>query len=278
MASGGSIRQTTAKPGSKVDGVVADSHWSPMGFPRLGAILTQGLFNGILDRIEAQNAYQHGRGVLTGLVVSAGSGETIDISGGWMVANAPALIAGQTAIAVPTNTKSYVFVDSSGSVTTSASPADPGGEIVCLGSVTTDGANVIDVSEEMRTSLARFSAFRVWEVGAGVLIVNTDARTVQLGGSFEPLTEFLTLTDDLVMSALSPDVLRIQCAAPRDILLPDPDDCGDGRTIKIVNDNDGGGESLTIRDNADSTTIVTLAPGEQALLMKSFDKTVWILS
>lgn len=248
-----------------------------MAFPRLGKLLTQAFFNGILDRIEAQNIYQHGRGVLSGLALSAGSGLTVDVSAGWMLATAPVSVSAVAGTPVPASSTTFLFIDSSGSVTTSATSADPGGEVVCLGSVTTDGTAVVSVSTDGRTALARFSALRMWEVGAGVLVVNTEARTVGLGGGLEPMTEFLSLAADLTMGPLSPDVLRLQSAAMRKVMLPDPDDCGDGRSFRIVNDNGGGGSNIEVRDDGDSVTVVTLAPGYSALLLKSFDKSDWVV-
>lgn len=248
-----------------------------MAFPRLGKMLTQTIFNGILDRLEGQNNYQHGRGVLNGLEVSAGAGLTIDVSAGWMVATAPVLVAAQTAVVVPASATVFVFIASDGTVTTSASSADPGGEVVCLGSVTTDGAGVTSVSDSMRQALARFSALRVWEVGAGVLVVNTEARTVTLAGGLELMTEFSTLTATKTLDALSADVHRIQCVAGQKVQLPDPDNCGDGRIFQVVNDNGGGGADVTVRDDTDSTTVATVTPGSRAVLMKSFDKTAWVL-
>lgn len=247
-----------------------------MAFPRLGNLLTQSLFNGILDRIERLNRDLVGRGVMSGLVITAGTGLTVNISAGWAVGVAPTVVAAISASPVPASSTRFVWVDvTTGSVTLTLTSTDPGGELVCLGSVTTSGVAVTSISSIGRVDLPRFVSHRLWEVGAGLLQADLDAGLIKLGPS-EDAAESAVITATRVLTTRSTNIQRIQCASGQKVLLPNPSDVALGRWFEIVNDNAGGGASITVRDHTDATTIATVAPEAATRFVPNFGRTAWI--
>lgn len=135
-----------------------------MGYTRLGSSLTQGWANGILDRLELQNRYQHGRGAIDGLALSAGSGLTLNISAGRLVGACPSDLAARTATA-PASATSYVWINEGGVVTFTATAADPGGTNVCLGRVIAGASTITSTDTVGRVDLPRMTGLREWRVG-----------------------------------------------------------------------------------------------------------------
>jgi len=207
--------------------------------------------------------------------MSAGSGLTINITAGWLIAVAPAQIAAMNGVVVSASVTRYVWVSSTGSVSFTATSASPGGEVVCLGRMTSDGSGVTAVSNDGRTSLARFTALRTFEIGNGALVIDTETGEMILGGGLEFASESHTLTGTLALTNASAPIQRIQCAAGQKVLLPDPSTVGLGRVIEIVNDNAAAGATITVRDDGDTTTIGTVEAEYARRFIPSFAGTGW---
>lgn len=231
-----------------------------MAFPRPGKLLTSAFFDALLARFEQQNIKQHGRGVLSGLAVTAGSGLEIDIAAGWILATSPVQLAAQSGVPVPASSARYVWIDAGGTVTLTATPDDIGGEAVCLGSVVTDGISVVDITH----------------LGKMAVSGSPEPRFFQFGQHVAMPVEHSVLTSTKQLYPWSPNIQRIQCATEQKVLLPDPADMPYlGCFFEVFNDNDGGGEDVIVRDHIDSETVATLEPGIAGRFFLGFDHDAW---
>jgi hypothetical protein len=239
------------------------------GFTRLGAYITQSIVNDVLDALELWAARQ-GKGVLSGLELTAGTGLEVAVSAGDLL-GLRAVSIDSTTHALGASQTRYVWIDEAGAVTTSAGDDDPGGTAVCLGLVTTDADSVTIITKAGRMETARW-VDRVYRIGAGVsgasrMEVDPEAQEVRILGRLDVNGHILrpyaqhALTANLNLPASWPNVVRVTPDAPgRKVILPaDPDL---GLDFEIVND---GAEDVLIRDPADGSTLATLNPGERCL-------------
>ena len=159
-------------------------------FSRIVSNWTRALYHQILNGLESQNANQHGRGVISGCTLSDGGDLDVTVATGVIVTGATCTITGAS-FAVPDASTVYLWIspltyDSdtdewSAQSTTSASTADPGGDYVCLGRVTTVAGAITAITTEGRMDLNRWSAIRKFEVGQSTLVINTESGRVGIG-------------------------------------------------------------------------------------------------
>lgn len=167
------------------------------GLSRITSVITQSGFNGNLDAIELGNSWILGRGVLDGLAISAGTGLQVAIAEGVLFSGLKAVeLAARTHTLLASQTV-YVWVNESGTVTTSATYVDPGGTYVCLGTVTTNGSAVTATAATGRMSGLRFSSMNKLKFGEDLLVLNREDNYVGIGVA-SPAYRFdiSTATDD----------------------------------------------------------------------------------
>lgn len=151
------------------------------GYERLGSVLSQQLFNNTLNAIERQNLAQHGRGVVSGLELSAGAGLTLLVSAGEAVGHCwHAFPAAE--LVIPPETEAYVWLEEDGTLSWSTAEAPPGPSSVCLGFAATGEAEIRSVSSRGRMPAARWTNARAYSLGEA-LRVETDTGLVGIGGS-----------------------------------------------------------------------------------------------
>lgn len=145
------------------------------------------MFNQIMDAIESASQKAIGRGVLAGLDLSDDGGLTLGIAAG--VAHARCANTYEaTTFTVTNNATNYIWLDEDGTITESASSADPGGYVVCLGRVTASGGNITTVETTGRMSLWRQTSIRNFELGDSLMVV--DMLNGRIGVGTTPTTEF----------------------------------------------------------------------------------------
>lgn len=246
------------------------------GFTRLGANLTQAIFNNVLDALELWAA-RSGKGVLSGLELSPGSGLEVAISAGSLLGLKAKGFDAQTFDLTASQTR-YVWIDEDGNLTTTTDPEDPGGTAVCLGLVTTDADSVTVITSAGRMETARWVS-RVFRIGPGTLEVDPDAYAVRVNASLEVVGHILRptrrhdLDADLELPASFPNVIRVTPdASGRKVILPEEPDIS--LDFEIINDGD---EDVLLRDPTDASTISTIEPGQRAIVRPtvSAGEVVW---
>lgn len=145
------------------------------GFATLDTVLNQNDYNSNLSKLQLHNQLQHGKGVLSGNELSDGGGLDLDISAGKLLAGAVEDLAGTT-VTLAANSDLFIFRNASGGVTPSAVADDPGGTMVCLGYVETDADSITLITEAGRMWLPQMAEARVWKVGGGVVVVDSDQK------------------------------------------------------------------------------------------------------
>lgn len=150
------------------------------GYTRLGKILTAELYASLLDALELGNIHQGGRGILSGLEISAGTGLTLNIAAG-VLRGLKEVTINATAAAMPAASTVYVWIDEEATVTTSPTLADPGGTFVCLGKVVSGGSSISSVSTEGRMALLRMPDLHSLIVGNEALFVDLLNSRVGIG-------------------------------------------------------------------------------------------------
>lgn len=155
-----------------------------MGYTRLTpSNFTTTLYNALLDSLETIANLQGGRGVLSGLALSAGSGLTLNYAAGTILAEkATDLVAGSASL--PASSTVYVWIDEGGAITTTGSFADPGGTNVCLGKVTTDATTITAVTTEGRMALLRWTSITTLKVGDSLFTIDLLTLRMLLNGAF----------------------------------------------------------------------------------------------
>ncbi|MGV3616093.1 MAG: hypothetical protein ACO1SV_12225 [Fimbriimonas sp.] len=234
------------------------------GFARLGANLTTGIFNAVLDALELW-AMRQGKGVLSGLELSAGTGLEVEISAGSLLGLKAVSIDLQT-FALGASQTRYIWIDEAGAVTSSSDDTDPGGTSVCLGLVTTSGSAVTLITKAGRMETARW-VDRVFRVGAGRLEVDPEAQEVRVlgrlvvnGHILRPVADH-ELDADLDLPASWPNVVWLTPDAPgRKVILPVDPEAG----LDFELHNAGSGDIL-VRDPSDANTLATLTPGDYTI-------------
>lgn len=139
---------------------------------------SEAIFNELADAIESHAAYMLGRGVVSGMDLSDEGGFILGIASG-RASNGLRLVATPDLTkTIPPSVTRYVWVapeiaetDPATAVTLTATSADPGGSLVPVGSVTTDGSGIVSFDESPasgRVELGRFSALRTFKLGGAI--------------------------------------------------------------------------------------------------------------
>jgi hypothetical protein len=251
----------------------------PAGFNRLteGGALSASAWNANLDAIELGNAAS-GRGIISGLDVTHVSGLTVEIAAGVLMGLKAASLPSREAV-LPNDETVYLWIDGSGNVTTTTTPDYPGGHVVRLDRVTTAGGDVVSIDPASRVYVPMVDEDGVYHMGPGLSIdplnglVTLHGAVSHTGLQFETSGTFIghsvrrayqqeTLSGDHTLTAASPRIQRLTASgANRKVILPDPSTLTFGdEPFQIY--NDGASNNLLVRDHTDSTTLVTLAPGE----------------
>lgn len=103
----------------------------------------------MLDALENQSVRMLGRGVLSGLELSDGGGFDLDVSDGYLNTTRTVAVAALSYTLPPSVTR-WVWIDEDGAITLTASTTYPGGQVVCLGKVVTDGSGIDSISGDGR--------------------------------------------------------------------------------------------------------------------------------
>jgi hypothetical protein len=209
-------------------------------------------FNENFEAIELQNIKQ-GKGVVDGLVVSAGTGLAVNISSGTIRGWAAKSLTAISNFAVPPSTTSYIWIDESGAPMHTATTADPGGTYVLLGTATTDGSAV--------TSVAKTGRMEVLSTSGNSLKFGN--RPVSMEVNSETLAADKTGAEgDALIQILTPSV------ANRKYKLP-PADARQKRVV--VNGATSGVLQITVERYEDATIVATLDPGEHVTILPQLD-------
>lgn len=143
-------------------------------------------YNGMLTAIEAQSVYLFGTGVVSGCLLSdPNDGLNVRIASGVInVKQYKAIV--QTDAVAPDDATSYVWISEAGTVSFSATSAHPGGDVVCLGTVTTSGGNVTAVDNTATTGgrmypWVRETSPRTYSLGGGLIQVATLTGYIGIG-------------------------------------------------------------------------------------------------
>lgn len=145
-----------------------------MGFETLGsAVFSKAAYNRNLAALERMHGYGLGHGILSGLVPSAGSGLTLNITAGVMNSGAKVVNFDALTATMDDNVTRYVWLNegtynsSTGyyvpTVTLSATNTDPGSGNVCIGKVTTLASSITAVDTTSSTG-GRMTGF-CWSTG-----------------------------------------------------------------------------------------------------------------
>lgn len=184
------------------------------------------MFNAIMAALEnaAENAI--GRGVLSGLDLSDEGGLTLGIAAG--IAHGRCANAFDAfEFTVTDNATNYIWLDEDGTITESASSADPGGYLVCLGRVTAASGNITTVETTGRMSLWRQTSIRNFELGESLFVADMFNGRIGIGKT--PTTAFdvagqttledVEVTADAVVAGKVKTSTRVEVAERAD----DPD-------------------------------------------------------
>lgn len=138
-----------------------------------GSNFTVTNYNANIDSFENQSVYFFGRGVVSGLALSAGTGLELDVSSG--VLNSRSFVTlSATSENVPDDQTSYVWIDEEGTITFSASYTYPGGNVVCLGTVTAASGSISGTATTGRMTpfLVRTDDLNGFKLGNGVIQID----------------------------------------------------------------------------------------------------------
>lgn len=149
-----------------------------MGFEVLGGVLSAAAYNRNLAALERQFAYNTGRGVLTGLTLAAGAGLTLEIAAGAWSSGSKSVNCDAFECEMDDDATRFVWINEGAYntslgfyepvVTLTATSADPGGGLVCLGKVTSASGSIADIDVSGSTG-GRMSVFRWTGARAGRL-------------------------------------------------------------------------------------------------------------
>jgi hypothetical protein len=110
-------------------------------------------WNTLIDMLESLHTVVIGRGVCSGLDLSAGTGLSLNISDGVLNSRSVVSLSNIGKFTCPASATSYVWISETGVVSTTTTPTYPGGNVVCLGKVVTSGSAITSVSEEGRQNI-----------------------------------------------------------------------------------------------------------------------------
>lgn len=238
-----------------------------MSLPRITpASFSVATWNGLMDALETLLARVAGRGVLSGLGVTAGSGLTLNIAAGTMWANGLVTLDARTATC-PNNATNYVWIDSEGLVTFTATSTDIGGEAVCLGQVVTSAGAIVSVTDAGRVDLARFDTLRSWSLGGDVVTVDLLTRSIGLQGGVE--LPIRAVSVDITVAPDDYTLVVNSSVAARTITLPPASDAP-GRLLVVK--RQGGNAVNVVADGADTidgTGTLAIGTDQQAVSIQS---------
>lgn len=147
-----------------------------MGYQKIvSGVFNEDIFNDNVTDLEAFHHVISGRGVISGLAISAGTAFTINISAGEMMTGKKWRSSAGATHNCPPSASRFIWIDGENNdfILDTASSADPGGNYVPLGKVTCDGSGVTVITTEGRASVARYPDLRTFQVGENTLIVDT---------------------------------------------------------------------------------------------------------
>ena len=154
------------------------------GYTRITNYPVIGDWNDNYSALELNSTYSFGRGILSGLTLSAGTGLSLNVAAGTLMGLKAVSISG-TSTTVPDASTNYVWINESGSFTTSATTADPGGTYVCLGKVTAAGGVITTIDVTLATggrmSVWRWTGIRVAQIGESLIYCDLANGWVGIG-------------------------------------------------------------------------------------------------
>lgn len=185
-----------------------------MGLHRLGNYLSQQIWNDNAAAIERFASAVGGRGVASGLELSAGDGLQVEVSAGLVVTGGSARQTALIYATVPPSNSKYVWVDEEGTIAFSDSASDLGGSNVCLGRVFSDADSITSVTTEGRCEIARWTSLRTYSLGQNLLVLDTETGRVGIG--MEPTVAFEVSGSARFSSEVSADrvLVRSRVSAP----------------------------------------------------------------
>lgn len=135
------------------DSLVTPTAWygwkCKMAYPRIGASgldFTVSKWTALADALEGQCTDVIGRCVVSGLELTISSGLSLAISDGVLSSRSWVELTDVEDFICPTNGTYYIWIDEDGVVSSTTTSTYPGGNVVCLGSVTTDGVGITATS------------------------------------------------------------------------------------------------------------------------------------
>lgn len=223
-----------------------------MGHTRLGSTLTQTWMNQILADIERLSRYAGGRGVLTGLALSIGTGLEVDIADGVILGEKATALTGIGPATLPASVTRYIWINEGGTILLTATDADPGGTYACLGRATSGASAITSVEENGRVDLLRYESLREITVGRHVLFhpkgavrEGHESFTIAAGGSYS------------INAACCPTNLYAEPGgAGCKVILPTPEF---GMVYRVF--NSGAAQPIALRNETDTATIATINAG-----------------
>lgn len=238
-----------------------------MSLPRITpSTFSVASWNGLMDALEGVLARVVGRGVLSGLAITAGSGLTLNIAAGTIWANGLVALDADTATC-PNNVTRFVWIDSEGLVTFTATSTDIGGEAVCLGQVVTSGGSITSVSDTGRVDLGRFDSLRTYSLGGDIVTVNLLTRAISLQGSAQlPLR---SVSSDITVGAEDYTLVVNSSAGVRTITLP----AASALPGRVLNIKRQGANTVNVvadgADTIDGTGTVAISTNQQTVTIQS---------
>ena len=134
-----------------------------MAYPRLstgGLDFTVTKWNSMIDSLEALGLQALGRGVLSGLDLSIGTGLEVDISDGTIISKSVVALSSVPSFTCAPSSTLYLWIDEAGTVTSTTTVTYPGSGVVCLGRVVTGVSTVtsVDLFNREETKILQLSS------------------------------------------------------------------------------------------------------------------------
>lgn len=150
-----------------------------MALSRIGPAgddFTVSLFNGNCDKIEDTEIHVIGRGVVEGLLLVDPGGLEVEITDGILTITTTKSASSIPNKLLPAASTRWVWIDEALNVTLTTTSAYPGGNVVCLGNVTTDGSDITSISYDGRMDVC-LSLQEVSQAGSYVTVSVTGGST-----------------------------------------------------------------------------------------------------
>lgn len=238
------------------------------GLNKIGTtgIMGSSSYDSNMTALELAGVKCNGLGVISGLVLSAGTGLTLSISSGYLCGRKVQLI-NASSHTCPGSATSYVWMDDDGGVTFSVSPDHPGGSSVCLGKVVTGSSSITTVASDNRMSVLSWSDPYTLQIG-GLLTIDVKSQIIKalsIKGNGAPLQAgYANITGSKTDADYTLLAAEYECpiirfgwtgwTAGRNVIVPSV-----SAEYTIVNDT---GQTATVK--ASSGTGVAIANGKSA--------------